>query len=358
MNVQFRSTTNRFPCANFIFCRRKPQSLAVILHALSMYEDKPNIFRWATSELSQDAFICWLLSWATVNNDKDIALSRTAQHFIWKLTQHRVTDILTIEIEKQYKNIDIVVRVNGKYAILIEDKTHTKNHSGQLERYYQSLSTSHLEYEIIPVYFKTGDQCDYNEIKQLGYFPFLRKDFIEVLDFGITNGVKSEIFQDYHSHLLLRERAFQSYTTLTVDKWSHDSWKGFYTELALQLREGSWDYVPQKNGGFMGFWWYWRDCEIRGKKFKTYLQLEEAKLCFKIVPNEIDDAEEVRKYYRPLLFENAMKYGVELYQNGRIGKYMTVAALTQQYLQTDSQGCINLDGTVNLLRQLQNITEI
>ena len=24
----------------------------------------PNLFKFATSELSQDAFICWLLSWA------------------------------------------------------------------------------------------------------------------------------------------------------------------------------------------------------------------------------------------------------------------------------------------------------
>ncbi|MBB1077961.1 hypothetical protein HUU62_26545 [Rhodoferax sp. 4810] len=26
---------------------------------------KPNLFSYATSELSQDAFICWLLSWIT-----------------------------------------------------------------------------------------------------------------------------------------------------------------------------------------------------------------------------------------------------------------------------------------------------
>ena len=26
--------------------------------------DKPNIFRYATKELSQDAVICWLIEWA------------------------------------------------------------------------------------------------------------------------------------------------------------------------------------------------------------------------------------------------------------------------------------------------------
>jgi hypothetical protein len=27
----------------------------------------PSLFRFATNELSQDAFICWLASWAGVN---------------------------------------------------------------------------------------------------------------------------------------------------------------------------------------------------------------------------------------------------------------------------------------------------
>ncbi|NEX23727.1 hypothetical protein G3480_26250 [Thiorhodococcus mannitoliphagus] len=29
-----------------------------------MDQDKPNLFAFATSELSQDAFLAWLLSWA------------------------------------------------------------------------------------------------------------------------------------------------------------------------------------------------------------------------------------------------------------------------------------------------------
>ena len=31
---------------------------------------KPNLFKYATSELSQDAFICWLLEWAKPQNRK------------------------------------------------------------------------------------------------------------------------------------------------------------------------------------------------------------------------------------------------------------------------------------------------
>jgi hypothetical protein len=36
---------------------------------------EPNLFNYATSELSQDAFICWLIAWADssqIENDKNL----------------------------------------------------------------------------------------------------------------------------------------------------------------------------------------------------------------------------------------------------------------------------------------------
>ena len=41
-----------------------------------------NLFRYATSELSQDAFICWLLSYAIKDCNKDEALTNCAKDFI------------------------------------------------------------------------------------------------------------------------------------------------------------------------------------------------------------------------------------------------------------------------------------
>lgn len=32
---------------------------------------KPNIFNFATSELSQDAFICWIISWFDYPQEKN-----------------------------------------------------------------------------------------------------------------------------------------------------------------------------------------------------------------------------------------------------------------------------------------------
>ena len=41
-----------------------------------------NLFRYATSELSQDAFICWLLSYAIKDCQKDKVLSDCAKEFL------------------------------------------------------------------------------------------------------------------------------------------------------------------------------------------------------------------------------------------------------------------------------------
>lgn len=48
----------------------------------------PNIFDHATSELSQDAFLCWLISWADPEHKAaDPELHEVARDFVRKLFQ-------------------------------------------------------------------------------------------------------------------------------------------------------------------------------------------------------------------------------------------------------------------------------
>ena len=47
--------------------------------------------------------------------------------------------IKEIKITKQFKGLDILIEINGNQAILIEDKTYTKEHSNQLKRYYEDI---------------------------------------------------------------------------------------------------------------------------------------------------------------------------------------------------------------------------
>jgi hypothetical protein len=73
--------------------------------------NKPNLFNWATSELSQDAFISWLLCWA--NYPDDPQLYNTAKYLISKLTSNEVNQFEKVEVVKQRYNIDILCVVDN-----------------------------------------------------------------------------------------------------------------------------------------------------------------------------------------------------------------------------------------------------
>src|SRR5688500_7119832 len=104
----------------------------------------PNVFDFATSELSQDAFICWLAAWADpahrINNEP---LHGMATAFLDRLLEvgnvPRPAGYQSVEVHAQWNNIDVLLVVNDDTDIIIEDKTNTKDHSDQLKRYKQNV---------------------------------------------------------------------------------------------------------------------------------------------------------------------------------------------------------------------------
>lgn len=242
---------------------------------------KPNLFSYATSELSQDAFICWLLSWASPENkNSDVGLHECATTLVRVLFEkHKLIAPQAIEqvvVRKQDNNIDVFCIINKKYPIIIEDKIGSKSHSNQLARYLKDVKGRGFdENNIIPIYFKTEDQCDYSSIKKNGYHPLLREEIIDILN--KYNGANA-ILLDYRDHLQSITDKVESYKSKEITGWDRYSWVGFYRELQKQLGCGNWDYVANPNGGFLGFWWYFQGSD----ECKQYLQLEEDKFCFKI----------------------------------------------------------------------------
>ena len=165
--------------------------------------DRPNLFDFATSELSQDAFVCWLASWASPKYRAiDVALHTTATAFLDRLLEigkgPKPDDYRSIQVRRQWKDIDVLVVVNGDTAIIIEDKTDTRDHSGQLERYKKVVVGEFEANRIAAVYLKTGDQGNYRSVENAGYGCFLRRDFLNVLDSGNRAGVTNDIFADFH----------------------------------------------------------------------------------------------------------------------------------------------------------------
>lgn len=315
--------------------------------------DRPNLFDFATSELSQDAFICWLASWAEPTlREVDGPLHAAAVAFLDRLFEAgrcpRPTVYRSVVVRRQWKDIDVLVVVNGDTAIVIEDKTDTRDHSDQLRRYREAVAGEFPSERIAAVYLKTSDQGSFRTVTQAGYGCFLRGDFLAVLDAGERAGVRNDIFADFHRRLWRIEAAVRSFATAPIAEWDTDSnrWIGFFLALQQRLGEGDWAYVPNKRGGFMGFWWHWRG--------DVYLQLEGPKLCFKLAaPEPAIRTARWTAWCEALLRANGTD-GIRVEKaRRREGDYMTVAVLPGDYRQADQDGKLDLDRTVSVLRNAE-----
>jgi len=77
-------------------------------------KNKPNLFDYATSELSQDAFLTWLIQWADKDFQKiDASLNACAITFVRELLSvDNSYPIETIEAGRQWNNIYVWALVN------------------------------------------------------------------------------------------------------------------------------------------------------------------------------------------------------------------------------------------------------
>ena len=263
---------------------------------------RPNLFHYATSELSQDAFICWLAAWADPKyKGTDDALHQAGTDFISSMirkvkSDYDVTTLKAVNVRRQVGKLDVLIEINkpvpdgdepGELAILVEDKTHTFDHGNQLTDYYDHVKAmKYTESQMIPLYFKTGYQSRFDTI---GVFKtYLRKDFLEVLRKG-RESVENAIYQDFLAHLENMEYVVNQYEKKDIaltegpDKWDGNDWRGLFTALYEKFKEDSnanWGYVPNASGGFFGFWWHFQ--ESPQKDYWSYLQWENRKLCVKI----------------------------------------------------------------------------
>lgn len=328
----------------------------------------PNLFTFATSELSQDAFICWLASWASPHfKAENPPLYTTASEFVKRLVAigngPPVDEITSIEIERQYHNMDVFLKVNQRIAINIEDKTDTSDHSRQLTRYVDIVKKLHPELSIAAVYFKTGDQCDYGSAEKAGYGCFLRDVFLQILRNGKARQVKNDIFTDFLTNLENIEKAVNSFSTTPVSEWKDQGpeWRGFFTLLRAKLDGGDWVYFGHGGGATPVFRWCWR-----GNK---YLRLGEGskgigdkgpgQLAFRIeLANEADKKVKWSEWLNRLE-QNQASAGIEICKAPRKpGNRMTVAFLKGDYRQKDSNGMLDIDRTIELLKRAEKLMDI
>lgn len=332
---------------------------------------KPNLFNYATSELSQDAIICYMLEWA---NSKFKKIDEETHNIGVKLLDaffNKYSEVIekpqtydNVEVIKQDNNIDVLCIVNNKYPIIIEDKTNTKNHGDQLERYFQQIE-SREEFEsknIMCIYFKTHDQSCYKVVEENKYKVFLRKEILVVLNSAPTNNI---ILNDYKLFLQKIEDDVKSYKVLPVHEWHWDSWKGFYLELKKQLGDGYWDYVPNAQGGFLGFWWSFNsktyDHDNKKYTYRVYLQMEtnfigkepDCKLVIKLGIDEKANISNIVSSWKDYI----ISYDKDTFTKPKVvrsGKTSSVGIVSESFIVLNENKCLNIVETINNLKKIEN----
>lgn len=266
-----------------------------------------NLFNYATSELSQDAFICYLASFAIKGNNKNEELYKCAIEFInFMLPEHdkmEYGEFLDIEkpIRKQYKCIDVLICAKG-YHIIVEDKTYTNMHGKQISRYEECL----IEEKVSPdkirkIYYKIIEQ-PYPE-DGVDY-EFTRSKILELLK-KYVNKCCDKIIIDYYNYLDSIDKSINMYKSVPIEKWKED-WRcyiGFFNDLQKNKtisyvgNAPGWGYVPNQKGGFMGFWWTPVTIDKVYEQYKTefYLQIENNYIVLKIANEEVDDVIEDKR---------------------------------------------------------------
>ena len=106
---------------------------------------KHNLFAFATSELSQDAFFCWALD--CLNRDEDSPLYGFGRSFCALLLGRKNDDLPKIKgvvIRRQFKHVDVLALVVYSNrttidALVTEDKVNTSEHDDQIQKYLTEL---------------------------------------------------------------------------------------------------------------------------------------------------------------------------------------------------------------------------
>lgn len=139
-----------------------------------------NIFKYATSELSQDAFLCYLMSFGKSKyKDANTEEYKLARSFLKELSVEE--DIK--EIKRQESHIDVLI-LTESYAVILEDKTFSKEHSEQLKRYKEKCKKDYPNKEVKLLYFKTGymDIQEKEKFEEKGVCIFDIEKIINLVD--------------------------------------------------------------------------------------------------------------------------------------------------------------------------------
>lgn len=193
-----------------------------------------NFFEQASDELTQDSFIAWLVS---NTEDEEIGeISREFLSFLWDEGHSlKPNKIHIISVDRQYKKIDLIINFNygeDQYCLIVEDKTNSTEHSGQLVDYSNIVNGWKETKNGRPtkfVYYKTGYIVDQDNKGREGT-DFRLVDLEKIYNFFKDKKSDSEILNHYIEHIKNQYLERHDISNAPIKKWTFENLRTFISK--------------------------------------------------------------------------------------------------------------------------------
>jgi hypothetical protein len=207
-----------------------------------------NIFSFATSELSQDAFLAYLISASKKGSSQPIQDYKISQVFLKAfLSTNGKVEITDIRLQEDAKYIDsitgdkikgridlVIEGIYGKkpFILVIEDKTQTSQHDDQLERYRNYVNIKYTNYKKHFIYFKSDVEGEIEYVNSANYKVFTIKEIVDLIILSEMDKSTNTIFKEWRVSILNRYTYLNRYENIPVKDWmapeNKGIWKGFF----------------------------------------------------------------------------------------------------------------------------------
>lgn len=320
----------------------------------------PSLFDYATKELSQDAFFCWLFEW--LHDDyKGLPVYTYAIKLLSYITPNNLKDkiknIQTVEIKKQYKNIDFIVIINDELIYTFEDKIYTREHDNQLEKYKEFIAKVFPDYIPVYVYLKTNLVWP-EEIELVSAKHFLVLDIYKIRKI-LRGTCNNNIYMDFLKTLDRHIAEIEAFEKEDIDKWTYDNWMGFIYSVSKHVRYEDFNIFHENAA-----WWFimswiknFKDyanidigLEINTKQFvvKLYLWNEARDIpekCKILVKDDLDFITQRFKKYNPK-------------STSRTGKHSITIFSIPNFIKTKNGNKLDMEKTLAFIKQVQHEFDI
>ena len=306
----------------------------------------PSLFSYATKELSQDAFFCWLLEWSS-EKYKNTDLYSISKNFIKSIIGDDIT-INKIVIKRQYKFIDFYIIINDNVIISFEDKVKSKFHGDQLQKYKVIMEKKYPNSKKIFVYIKTDliMEKERIEVEKNGYIII---DIIKLKAILLPDS-KNNIYQDFYVILHQKINSFLNFENIDRKNWKRNEWLGFFYKLSRKVNYYQfWDFYLGETFGFDLEW-------ISGfseKDIHIILEIGKNTFFIKLYFNntKIERVKIVNKY-KKLFFD--IFNGIDIQKNNRIGRTTKLISF-KDFMKTDEENNLDFEKTVAYIEKIRNI---